>query len=156
MIDLGQRAGGRLGSVAPVEPFAVRIRVRGYELDAQGHLNQAVYLQYAEHVRWEHLRSAGITQDALLAAGVGPVALETTIRYLSELRGGDEVDVTLEFDWGAGRTFRMRQDFRRPDGTPVAELTGVFGVLDLAARRLVSNPRERFRSLATAPDLSGL
>ena len=60
--------------------FTVRITVRGYELDTQGHLNQAVYLQYAEHARWELLRAAGITQDALIDSGVGPVALETTIR----------------------------------------------------------------------------
>src|SRR5690606_19447386 len=60
----------------PVPAFQVRIAVRGYELDPNGHVNQAVYLQYAEHARWEYLRTAGITQDGLLAAGVGPVALE--------------------------------------------------------------------------------
>jgi acyl-CoA thioester hydrolase len=145
-----------VGSVSAVEPFAVRITVRGYELDTQGHLNQAVYLQYAEHARWECLRAAGAAQEALLASGVGPVALETTIRYLRELRGGDEVEVTFQFEWGTGRTFRMRQDFRRADGTPVAELTGVGGVLDLATRRLVDDPGERFRAVATAPKVLGL
>jgi acyl-CoA thioester hydrolase len=33
--------------------FFVDVTVRGYELDTQGHLNQAVYLQYAEHARRE-------------------------------------------------------------------------------------------------------
>lgn len=51
--------------------FSVRIRVRGYELDTQGHLNWAEYLHYAEHARWEFLAAAGITQDALLATGFG-------------------------------------------------------------------------------------
>ena len=41
--------------------FQVRVTVRGYELDSLGHLNQAVYLQYAEHARWEILRAAGLT-----------------------------------------------------------------------------------------------
>ncbi|MEV0005453.1 thioesterase family protein [Micromonospora sp. NPDC050980] len=133
------------------DPFRVRVTVRGYELDTQGHLNQAVYLQYAEHARWECLRAAGIAQDRLLAAGVGPVALEATVRYLRELRGGDEVDVTCEFRWGEGRTFRIGQEFTRPDGTPVASVTGVGGLLDLATRRLVPEPRERFRALAADP-----
>jgi len=31
-----------------VEPFAAHIDVHGYELDPRGHVNQAVYLQYAE------------------------------------------------------------------------------------------------------------
>lgn len=138
-----------------MEPFRVRIAVRGYELDPQGHVNQAVYLQYAEHARWEFLRAAGITQPALAAAGVGPAALENTIRYLAELRYGDEVDVTCRFDGGGGKTFRIRQDFLRPDGTPVAELTAIAGVLDLAKRRLVEDPIDQLRSLATTPELLG-
>lgn len=136
-----------------MEPFRVRIAVRGYELDPQGHVNQAVYLQYAEHARWELLRAAGITQQALAAAGIGPAALENTIRYVAELRHGDEVDVTCRFEGGNGKTFRIRQDFLRTDGVPAAELTGVAGVLDLARRRLVEDPLGRLRSLATVPAL---
>ncbi|HEX2497239.1 MAG TPA: acyl-CoA thioesterase [Actinomycetes bacterium] len=138
------------------EPFRVRIRVRGYELDTQGHLNQAVYLQYGEHARWELLRAAGVTQDGLIASGVGPVALEATVRYYRELRSGDDVDVSCEFQWGDGKVFHIHQDYRRPDQTQVAELIGVAGMLDLARRRLVSDPMERFRALATNPDLLGL
>ncbi len=56
------------------EPFSVRVTVRGYETDVQGHLNQAVYLNYAEHARWSLLQAAGIGQADLVASGVGPVA----------------------------------------------------------------------------------
>ena len=133
------------------DAFRVRIAVRGYELDTQGHLNQAVYLQYGEHARWQCLRAAGISQDRLVASGMGPVALETTLKFLRELRGGDEVDVSCEFRWGEGKTFQIEQAYTRPDGTQVATLTGVGGLLDLSARRLVPNPRERFLELATDP-----
>lgn len=138
------------------DPFRVRITVRGYELDTQGHLNQSVYLQYAEHARWECLRAAGISQAGLIAQGVGPVALEVTVRYLRELRGGDEVDVSCAFAWGGGKTFRIAQDYHRPDGDAVASLTGVGGLLDLRERRLVANPGERFRAMATDPTPIGL
>lgn len=145
------------------EPYRVRVTVRGYELDTQGHLNQAVYLQYAEHARWEYLRAAGISQDRLLASGIGPVVLETTIRYLRELRGGDDVDVTCAFGWtsaapGPGeptsaKTFRMMQTLVTADGTLAADITAVGGLLDLTARRLVADPRARLLKLATNPDL---
>jgi acyl-CoA thioester hydrolase len=138
------------------DTFRVNVVVRGYELDTQGHLNQAVYLQYAEHARWELLRAAGISQDKLLASGVGPVALETTIRYLRELRGGDEVAVSCAFEWGTGKTFRLAQRVELPDGTPAAEVSAVGGLLDLTARRLVAEPGKHLRSLATAPELLGV
>jgi acyl-CoA thioester hydrolase len=116
-----------------------------------------VYLQYGEHARWECLRAADITPRRLAAAGVGPVQLETTIRFHRELRAGDEVDVSCVFVWGdSHRTFRVEQDFRRADGTLVAELANVGGLLDLERRRLVPDPAGQFRSLATAPALLGL
>lgn len=128
--------------------FQVRIAVRGYELDLQGHVNQAVYLQWGEHARWQCFLAAGLTPEVLVGAGVGPVVLETTIRYLKELRAGDEVDVNCRFHWGTGKTFRVEQDFHRVDGTPVAQVTGVAGLLDRTTRRLVADPVERLRGLA--------
>ncbi|MFF9813602.1 acyl-CoA thioesterase [Streptomyces sp. NPDC014006] len=138
------------------EPFSVRITVRGYETDVQGHLNQSVYLNYAEHARWSLLQAAGITQAGLIATGVGPVALETTIRYQRELLAGDEVDVTCAFEWGEGKTFRIRQTIRKTDGTVAAEITAVGGLLDLKARRLAANPQAHFKELAENPGLFGL
>ncbi|MFF0623895.1 acyl-CoA thioesterase [Streptomyces sp. NPDC004296] len=137
-------------------PFAVPITVRGYETDTQGHLNQSVYLQYAEHARWSALQAAGIPQSAMLAQGIGPVALETTIRYLRELRAGDEVEVSCRFVWGERKTFVIEQTVRRTDGTPAAEISAVCGILDLTARRLVHDPRTALRELASDAKALGL
>ncbi len=138
------------------EPFSVRITVRGYETDVQGHLNQSVYINYAEHARWSLLQAAGISQAGLIAKGVGPVALETTIRYKRELLAGDEVDVSCTFEWGGGKTFRIEQTVTKADGTVAAELSAVGGLLDLTARRMVANPQDYFKELATDPSLFGL
>ncbi|MER6953508.1 acyl-CoA thioesterase [Streptomyces sp. NPDC002623] len=138
------------------EPFSVRVTVRGYETDVQGHLNQSVYINYAEHARWALLQAAGITQAGLIGKGVGPVALETNIQYKRELLAGDEVDVTCVFEWGSGKTFRIQQTIRRADGTVSAELTSVGGLLDLEKRRMVANPQGYFKELATDPGLFGL
>ncbi|MFC8668353.1 MULTISPECIES: acyl-CoA thioesterase [Streptomyces] len=138
------------------EPFSVPVTVRGYETDVQGHLNQAVYVNYAEHARWSLLQAAGITQAGLAAKGVGPVSLEMTVRYRRELRAGDEVEVTCEFIWGEGKTFRIEQTIRKPDGTVAAELTAVGGLMDLKERKLVADPRDYFRALASDPGRFGL
>jgi len=86
-----------------------------------GSCQRAVYVQWAEHARWLCVREAGVPLDRLGGGEVGPVNLETSIRYHRELRDGDEVDVSCAFIWGNGKTFEVRQDFHRPDGTLIAE-----------------------------------
>lgn len=136
--------------------FSVSVMVRGYELDTQGHLNQAVYLQYGEHARWALLRAAGVAQEKLIADGISPVTLETTIKYKRELRGGDEVTIDCAFEWAGGKTFRIRQEIRKIDGTVAAEIAAIGGLLDLTARKLVAEPGARLRAIAERPDLIGL
>lgn len=138
------------------DPFRVRIAVRGYEIDANGHVAATVLLQYGHHARWECLRAAGVDPAALHGAGLGPVSLEERIRFHRELRAGDEVDVTCSFAWGEGKTFRIEQQLRRVDGALAAEVVNVGGLLDLGKRRLVSDPAERWRALAVTPEWLGL
>ncbi|MBV8932567.1 MAG: acyl-CoA thioesterase [Kutzneria sp.] len=136
--------------------FQTTIAVRGYELDSLGHVNGAVYLQYAEHARWTCLRAAGVTAGVLQAARLAPVRLEETVRYHRELGAGDEVDVSCAFTWGEGKTFRLHQDFLLPDAALAAEVDSVGGLLDVDTRRLVAEPTRHFRSIAAVPDLLGL
>ena len=96
------------------ETFRVRIAVRGYELDSNGHLNWAHYLHYAEHARWECLRAAGLSLDKLVASGAGPVNLDANVRFLRELRDGDEVTVSCAYTWGEGKTFRISRNSSGP------------------------------------------
>ncbi|GGL81627.1 hypothetical protein GCM10010129_26680 [Streptomyces fumigatiscleroticus] len=63
---------------------------------------------------------------------------------------------TCGFTWGEGKTFRIEQTIRKTDGTVAAEITAVGGPMDLKARRLVAEPREYFRALASDPGLFGL
>jgi acyl-CoA thioester hydrolase len=58
--------------------------------------------------------------------------------------------------WTEGKTFRIEQSVRKTDGTLAAELTGVGGLIDLKERRLVADPREYFRALASDPRAFGL
>lgn len=134
-------------------PFSVRIAVRNYELDTLGHVNQAVYHSYAEHGRVQLFRAAGCAPEAMRALGFAPALLSSEARYLRELRDGDEIDVTTTIEFGAGKTFVMRTALTKLDGTVAATVNGTMGLLDLAARKLLPEPRERIRALLTKPEL---
>ncbi|MDT7615914.1 MAG: acyl-CoA thioester hydrolase [Pseudonocardiales bacterium] len=134
--------------------FAVRIGVRSYEIDVNGHVNHANYHRYAEHARTEHLNAAGCSMFRLVEHGMGIVLLETTCRFQRELVYGDEVEIDSRLSFGAGRTFGMQHTLRRlSDGVAAAEIGCTMGVLDATARRLLPDPRARLRELATSPEL---
>ncbi|WP_433678423.1 acyl-CoA thioesterase [Nocardia sp. CA-119907] len=136
--------------------FFVPITVRAYEIDINGHLNQAVYHQYADHARWEQLRVAGIQREKMVTAGIGLVVLESNIKHLRELHLGDEVTVSCECQWSGGKIYRMHQKIQKLDGTDSAQFDVVGGVLDLAARKLVADPAGQLRKLAESPEVLGL
>ncbi|MGX7827072.1 acyl-CoA thioesterase [Actinokineospora sp. 24-640] len=121
--------------------WSIRIPVRSYELDSLGHLNHAVYHQYAEIARVEGFSAAGCHWFDLIEARTAPVLLSSTIDFRRELRAGDVVDVTCEVKFGAGKTFRADSTITKLDGTVSAEITCVIGVMDLDLRKLVADPR---------------
>lgn len=139
-----------------LEPFTIRFTVRSYELDSNQHLASTVYLQYAEHSRFACGQAAGLSPQRLLADGLGPINLETTLRHHGELRAEDEVDVSCAFVWGPGKTHRVEHVLRKPDGTLIAEITSVSGLLDMRTRRMVADPAEQLRARATNPEFLGL
>jgi acyl-CoA thioester hydrolase len=136
--------------------FSVRLQVRSYELDVNGHVNHAVHHSYGEHARTELLTAAGCSVPALAGRGIGVVLLETRVRFLRELRHRDELDVDARAAFGEGRTFALDHTLTRTDGAVAPEISCTMGLLDSAARRLLHEPAARLRELATDPALLGL
>ncbi|MDR3275675.1 MAG: acyl-CoA thioesterase [Treponema sp.] len=57
------------------------LRVRTYECDSNGHVNNANYLNYLEYARYEFLRSIGFDYQGLVKAGYGIYVAQITIEY---------------------------------------------------------------------------
>ena len=70
--------------------YELEFKVRDYELDFQGVVNNSNYQHYLEHARHEFLKTRGGSMSALHDAGVDPMVSKITIEYKSPLRGGDE------------------------------------------------------------------
>lgn len=121
--------------------FSTRIEVRGYEIDALGHVNHAVYHQYGEVARTKGFAAAGCDWEALYTRRIAPVLLTTTVNFRRELRAGEEVDVSCSAKFGDGKTFTLEQMITKVDGTLSAEIYCVLGLMDLDARKLHADPR---------------
>lgn len=68
----------------------ITLKVRDYECDMQGIVNNANYQHYMEHARHEFLLSAGVGFTDLRAKGIECVVRAIAIEYRTSLRSKDE------------------------------------------------------------------
>jgi acyl-CoA thioester hydrolase len=78
-----------------VKPFILDLKVRDYECDMQGIVNNAVYQNYLECARHEYLLSKGISFAELTEQGVIIVMVRAEIDYKQSLRAGEEFAVSV-------------------------------------------------------------
>lgn len=69
--------------------FSLEIKVRDYELDSEGIVNNANYIHYLELTRHEFCLQAGISFKEMLLEGITPVANRIEIDYKRSERSGD-------------------------------------------------------------------
>ena len=75
--------------------FELDFKVRDYECDLQGIVNNAVYQNYLEHTRHEFLRTSGNDFAQMHQQGVNPVVIKSELEYKAPLTSGDEFTVKL-------------------------------------------------------------
>jgi len=75
--------------------YSVEFRVRDYECDIQGVVNNANYQHYLEHARHEFLVSKGISFAALHDEGLDLIVTKVEIEYKFPLRSRDSFVVTV-------------------------------------------------------------
>lgn len=98
--------------------FQLPIKVRDYEVDAEGIVNNANYLHYLELTRHEFCEMAGLSFRQMHQQGIDPVLSRVEIDYKSPLGLGDSMISKLNIS-RRGPLFIFEQDIDKPDGTPV-------------------------------------
>ena len=103
--------------------FEQQMKVRDYECDLQGIVNNANYQHYIEHTRHEFLLSLGVSFAHLHNEGIDPVVARLNIAFKTPLKSGDEF-VSKLYIKKEGIKYVFFQDiFRLPDMKPVIKAT---------------------------------
>lgn len=107
--------------------FRLEFKVRDYECDIQGVVNNGVYQNYLEHARHEFLLENGINFAELAKKDINLVVVRAELDYRYPLRSGDRFWVGVNFVQSSKVRFDFIQDiFRIPDGKLImnAKITG--------------------------------
>ena len=103
--------------------YELTMKVRDYECDLQGIVNNANYQHYIEHTRHEFLTSTGISFAKLHEEGIDPVVARLTMAFKTPLKSGDEF-VSKLYLKKEGIKYVFYQDiFRKADMKPVLKST---------------------------------
>ncbi|MCR5574502.1 MAG: acyl-CoA thioesterase [Bacteroidaceae bacterium] len=95
--------------------YELEMKVRDYECDLQGIVNNANYQHYLEHTRHEFLLTTGISFAELHQRGIDVVVSKVTMSFKTPLKSGDEF-VSKLFLKRDGVKFVFYQDiFRKSD-----------------------------------------
>lgn len=114
--------------------FCLEFKVRDYECDLQGIVNNAVYQHYLEHARHEYLSSRGVDFAALASRGVRPVVVRAELDYKRALQPGDAFVVEVRCHLAGRVRMVFLQDIRHADGGLVLAARIVATVLDARGR----------------------
>ncbi len=95
--------------------YEYKMKVRDYECDAQGVVNNANYLHYFEATRHEMMEECGIKLRDLTENNILPVVRNANVSYKHSLRGSDEFVCRVNVERELLRYIFHQEIYRLPD-----------------------------------------
>jgi YbgC/YbaW family acyl-CoA thioester hydrolase len=125
--------------------------VRCTEIDVNGHVNNAKYVEYLEWGREEWYDRNGLAYDRLEGLGAVTVVVNLNLNFRQPCHQGDRLRIVT---WPRRRgrsSFALAQRIERADGTVTADAVVTLVTVDPDTRRARPLPEELAR-LFPAPD----
>jgi acyl-CoA thioester hydrolase len=136
-----------------MQHFTTQLRVRHYEMDALGHVNNAVYQHYLEQAAIEHSESLGFTMERYRQIGGVFVMRKITIDYRRPAVGGDTLLIsTWVGEMRGPRAMRRYEIHRQADGELLLTAEALWAWLDLQSLRPRPIPAELLATFLAQTD----
>lgn len=120
----------------------LEIVVRPTEIDVNGHVNNAKYVEYLEWGREEWYEANGLAYDTLMALGAITVTVNLNLNYRKECRQGDVLVIRTAAERAGRSSFALRQEIRKRDGALAADAVVTLVTVDSASRTPRPLPEE--------------
>jgi len=133
--------------------YSKTYRIRFSDIDANRHVNNAVYINAAGEVRYEFFAENGFPPERFEQLGIGPVYTKINIQFLREVLVGETVTVnfTLTGLSPQGMFWRVHHDILKSNGKKAVILDMEGTILDLSTRRPVPSNEDLMRVFQLIP-----
>jgi thioesterase III len=116
--------------------------VRCTEIDVNGHVNNARYVEYLEWGREAWYEAHGFPYARLLALGAVTVVANLNLNLRRPCHQGDRLRIVTRPERRGGSSFALAQRVERGDGVVAADAVVTVVTVDPATRRPRSLPEE--------------
>jgi acyl-CoA thioester hydrolase len=118
--------------------FSTTLEVRWRDLDAMGHVNNAVYFTYLEQARVHYLREVGLLPTD--PTDIGIIIAEASCRYKSPLALGERVTIRMRVSELRNASFTFEYQMEGEDGRLAATARTVQVCYDYQSRSPIPIP----------------
>lgn len=115
--------------------------VRCTEIDVNGHVNNAKYLEYYEWGREDWYEQHELPYEVLKAAGVVTVVARAEVDYRQPAKQNDQLTITTFLSQVGKKSFRMKQQITGANGYLVSEAIFVIVTVDVVTGSPVPVPQ---------------
>lgn len=132
----------------------IEILVRSTEIDVNGHVNNAKYLEYLEWGREDWYERLGLDYETLKRMGFLTVVVHISVDYRREAFQNDRLTIVTVVERVGNTSFVMRQYIDNQHGERVIDAEVVLVTVDPETRRKVRVP-DVIRQQAVAASTEG-
>ncbi len=98
------------------QKLSCELKVRSYELDAYGHVNHAVFLNYFEQARVEYLEQKNMSFGSLREEGYIFIIVRAEVDYIKPLSVGDRIVIEGEITDVGNSSITIEQEIVEQSG----------------------------------------
>ena len=113
--------------------------IRWSDLDANGHVNYAAYIDATADLRYQFFTEHGFPRERFVQMGAGPIYTSIQAQFLREVLYGETVTITWSLAGlsPSGVRWRVHHDVLKANGKKAVVLILEGTILDMVARKPV-------------------
>jgi acyl-CoA thioester hydrolase len=140
-----------------MEPYSKTYEIRWSDLDANGHVNYAAYIDAAGDLRYRFFTAHGFPPQKFEEMGIGPVYTTIHADFFREVRMGETVTLTYALSGlsPSGARWKVHHEVLRSNRKKAVSIDLEGAILDLSTRKPVLPTPDLLQVFNLVPRTSG-
>ena len=133
--------------------YSKTYEIRWSDLDANGHVNYAAYINAAGDVRYQFFSEHDFPPERFQQMGIGPVYTAIHAQFLREVRLGETVTITYTVSGfsSEGSRWKVHHDILKSNGKKAVTLDVEGVIMNLTTRKLAHPTPELLHAFNLIP-----